>query len=123
MGLDPERKGPEVRAHLGVVPQQDNLDEELTVHPRRREQHTTLHRGTFAEAQETEARLADARFAQILTGCALAAVPWPSSRQADQAVQGLQVGARLRVVSHSFLLDECLPLPRRRRPPFDTHRL
>jgi lipooligosaccharide transport system ATP-binding protein len=31
MGLDPERQGPEVRAHLGVVPQQDNLDEELTV--------------------------------------------------------------------------------------------
>ncbi|MDP9934689.1 lipooligosaccharide transport system ATP-binding protein [Paenarthrobacter nicotinovorans] len=31
MGLDPETHGPEVRAHLGVVPQQDNLDEELKV--------------------------------------------------------------------------------------------
>ncbi|GGC93153.1 ABC transporter [Tersicoccus solisilvae] len=31
MGLDPEKHGPEVRAHLGVVPQQDNLDEELRV--------------------------------------------------------------------------------------------
>ncbi|MEA5456269.1 ABC transporter ATP-binding protein [Sinomonas sp. JGH33] len=31
MGLDPEHQGPEVRAHLGVVPQQDNLDEELRV--------------------------------------------------------------------------------------------
>ena len=31
MGLDPETHGPEVRAHLGVVPQQDNLDEELRV--------------------------------------------------------------------------------------------
>ncbi|WP_138443341.1 ABC transporter ATP-binding protein [Sinomonas susongensis] len=31
MGLDPEQQGPEVRAHLGVVPQQDNLDEELRV--------------------------------------------------------------------------------------------
>jgi lipooligosaccharide transport system ATP-binding protein len=31
MGLDPDRYGPEVRAHLGVVPQQDNLDEELKV--------------------------------------------------------------------------------------------
>ncbi|WP_043444127.1 ABC transporter ATP-binding protein [Arthrobacter sp. L77] len=31
MGLDPEDHGPEVRAHLGVVPQQDNLDEELRV--------------------------------------------------------------------------------------------
>ncbi|BCW35211.1 ABC transporter [Arthrobacter sp. StoSoilA2] len=31
MGLDPESHGPEVRAHLGVVPQQDNLDEELKV--------------------------------------------------------------------------------------------
>ncbi|WP_115789285.1 ABC transporter ATP-binding protein [Arthrobacter silvisoli] len=31
MGLDPDVNGPEVRAHLGVVPQQDNLDEELKV--------------------------------------------------------------------------------------------
>ncbi|WP_250505108.1 ABC transporter ATP-binding protein [Bowdeniella massiliensis] len=31
MGLDPETHGPEVRAHLGVIPQQDNLDEELRV--------------------------------------------------------------------------------------------
>ncbi|MDO5634476.1 MAG: ABC transporter ATP-binding protein [Micrococcus sp.] len=30
MGIDPEVDGPAVRAHLGVVPQQDNLDEELT---------------------------------------------------------------------------------------------
>ena len=26
LGLDPEERGPQVRAHLGVVPQQDNLD-------------------------------------------------------------------------------------------------
>ena len=31
MGLDPDSHGPEVRALLGVVPQQDNLDEELRV--------------------------------------------------------------------------------------------
>ena len=30
-GLDPERDGPEIRARLGVVPQKDTLDEELTV--------------------------------------------------------------------------------------------
>lgn len=30
-GLDPQVHGPEVRARLGVIPQQDNLDEELTV--------------------------------------------------------------------------------------------
>lgn len=30
-GLDPGDHGPQVRAHLGVVPQQDNLDEELRV--------------------------------------------------------------------------------------------
>lgn len=30
-GLDPEVEGPRVRARLGVIPQQDNLDEELTV--------------------------------------------------------------------------------------------
>jgi lipooligosaccharide transport system ATP-binding protein len=31
LGKDPELKGPEIRAHLGVVPQQDNLDRELKV--------------------------------------------------------------------------------------------
>lgn len=31
MGLDPDREGPRVRAYLGVVPQQDNLDEEIKV--------------------------------------------------------------------------------------------
>jgi lipooligosaccharide transport system ATP-binding protein len=30
LGKDPELRGPQIRAHLGVVPQQDNLDEELT---------------------------------------------------------------------------------------------
>ena len=25
LGLDPNKRGPEIRAHLGVVPQQDNL--------------------------------------------------------------------------------------------------
>nr|WP_203568536.1 ATP-binding cassette domain-containing protein [Aestuariimicrobium ganziense] len=31
VGLDPETQGPQVRAHLGVVPQQDNLDDDLKV--------------------------------------------------------------------------------------------
>jgi lipooligosaccharide transport system ATP-binding protein len=31
LGKDPEINGPQIRAHLGVVPQQDNLDSELTV--------------------------------------------------------------------------------------------
>ena len=31
LGKDPEVNGPQIRAHLGVVPQQDNLDNELTV--------------------------------------------------------------------------------------------
>ena len=31
LGRDPSRDGPTIRAHLGVVPQQDNLDTELTV--------------------------------------------------------------------------------------------
>nr|WP_040159500.1 ATP-binding cassette domain-containing protein [Nigerium massiliense] len=29
LAMDPERRGPEVRAHLGIIPQADNLDEEL----------------------------------------------------------------------------------------------
>jgi lipooligosaccharide transport system ATP-binding protein len=31
LGLDPHRDGPAIRARLGVCPQQDNLDQELTV--------------------------------------------------------------------------------------------
>ena len=31
LGKDPEKFGPQIRAHLGVVPQQDNLDTHLTV--------------------------------------------------------------------------------------------
>jgi len=31
LGLDPETDGPELRGKLGVVPQEDNLDQELTV--------------------------------------------------------------------------------------------
>lgn len=31
LGKDPNKHGPEIRAHLGVVPQQDNLDRELKV--------------------------------------------------------------------------------------------
>ena len=31
LGRDPSREGPTIRAHLGSVPQQDNLDTELTV--------------------------------------------------------------------------------------------
>ena len=31
LGKDPEKHGPQIRAHLGVVPQQDNLDTHLTV--------------------------------------------------------------------------------------------
>jgi len=31
LGLDPTTQGPELRARLGVVPQEDNLDQELTV--------------------------------------------------------------------------------------------
>jgi lipooligosaccharide transport system ATP-binding protein len=32
LGLDPATDGPAIRARLGVVPQEDNLDLELTVH-------------------------------------------------------------------------------------------
>ncbi len=32
LGMDPEADGPAIRARLGVVPQEDNLDEELSVY-------------------------------------------------------------------------------------------
>ena len=31
LGKDPEKFGPQIRAHLGVIPQKDNLDDQLTV--------------------------------------------------------------------------------------------
>src|SRR3954452_12011890 len=31
LGMDPDVDGPKIRARIGVVPQQDNLDNELTV--------------------------------------------------------------------------------------------
>src|SRR5689334_13031131 len=31
LGMDPVKKGPDIRARLGVVPQEDSLDMELTV--------------------------------------------------------------------------------------------
>ena len=31
LGKDPDKNGPQIRAHLGVVPQQDNLDMQLSV--------------------------------------------------------------------------------------------
>ena len=31
LGKDPEKFGPQIRAHLGVIPQKDNLDEQLSV--------------------------------------------------------------------------------------------
>src|SRR5690349_24721508 len=31
LGLEPDRDGPQIRGRLGVVPQEDNLDTELTV--------------------------------------------------------------------------------------------
>ena len=31
IGMDPRSQGPQIKARLGVVPQQDNLDTELTV--------------------------------------------------------------------------------------------
>ncbi|HTX73171.1 MAG TPA: ABC transporter ATP-binding protein [Rectinemataceae bacterium] len=31
LGMDPNRRGPDIRGHLGVVPQQDNLDVEIRV--------------------------------------------------------------------------------------------
>ena len=31
LGMDPDEQGPRIRAHLGVVPQNDNLDAQLTV--------------------------------------------------------------------------------------------
>ncbi|HUO46703.1 MAG TPA: ABC transporter ATP-binding protein [Acidimicrobiia bacterium] len=51
LGLDPEIHGPAIRARLGVVPQEDNLDTELTV-----EENLTIY-GRYFDLPRSEIRL------------------------------------------------------------------
>ena len=63
LGLDPETHGPAIRARLGVVPQEDNLDTELTV-----EENLTIY-GRYFDLPRSEIR---ARIKELLEFAQLA---------------------------------------------------
>ena len=90
LGLDPETHGPEVRANLGVVPQQDNLDTEL----RCRENLTTYGR-YFGLPRSYLRRRADdlLAFAQL-------------TDKADEKVDNLSGGMKRRLTIARGLINE-----------------
>jgi lipooligosaccharide transport system ATP-binding protein len=90
LGLDPRRDGPRIRARLGVCPQLDNLDTELTV----RENLTTYAR--FFGIPRSVAR---ARAAELLEFVQL-------SERADSKVDPLSGGMKRRLTIARALVNE-----------------
>ena len=66
LGMDPIADGPRIRARLGVVPQQDTLDTELTVR-----ENLLIYGRYFDLSRREAARRAD----ELLSSCS-----WPSAR-------------------------------------------
>ena len=90
LGLDPVRDGPTIRARLGVCPQLDNLDPELTV----RENLTT-----YARYFGIPRRVARARAAELLDFVQL-------SDRADSKVEPLSGGMKRRLTIARALVNE-----------------
>src|SRR5690348_2207116 len=90
LGLDPRRDGPRIRAKLGVCPQLDNLDIELTV----RENLTTYAR-FFGIARKEARRRAD----ELLDFVQL-------SERADSKVEPLSGGMKRRLTIARALVNE-----------------
>ncbi|AGL15165.1 ABC transporter ATP-binding protein [Actinoplanes sp. N902-109] len=90
LGLDPLRHGPQIRARLGVCPQLDNLDPELTV----RENLTT-----YARFFGIPRRVARARAAELLDFVQL-------SERADSKVEPLSGGMKRRLTIARALINE-----------------
>jgi lipooligosaccharide transport system ATP-binding protein len=90
LGLDPDTDGPRIRARLGVVPQQDNLDNELTVR-----QNLQVYARYFglsrARAREKATELLE--FAQL-------------SDRADAEVEPLSGGMKRRLTIARSLVNE-----------------
>jgi lipooligosaccharide transport system ATP-binding protein len=90
LGMDPRRDGPRIRARLGVCPQMDNLDIELTV----RENLTT-----YARFFGIPRKVARARAAELLEFVQL-------SERADSKVDPLSGGMKRRLTIARALVNE-----------------
>jgi lipooligosaccharide transport system ATP-binding protein len=90
LGLDPVRDGPKIRARLGVCPQQDSLDPELTV-----TENLTVYARYFGIARE----VARARAAELLDFVQL-------SERANDKVDPLSGGMKRRLTIARALVNE-----------------
>jgi lipooligosaccharide transport system ATP-binding protein len=90
LGMDPHRQGPEIRARLGVCPQLDTLDPELTV-----AQNLT----TYARYFGIPRRTARARTAELLDFVQLA-------ERADSKVEPLSGGMKRRLTIARALVND-----------------
>jgi lipooligosaccharide transport system ATP-binding protein len=90
LGMDPRTHGPEIRARLGVVPQQDTLDTELTVR-----ENLTLYGRYFGLSRPECRRRADEllEFAQL-------------AERADEPVEPLSGGMKRRLTIARALINE-----------------
>ncbi|MCW0214696.1 MAG: ABC transporter ATP-binding protein [Pseudonocardia sp.] len=90
LGLDPDLQGPRIRARIGVVPQQDNLDNELTV----RENLEIYGRYFGLSRRHVKARAAELlEFAQL-------------TERADDAVEPLSGGMKRRLTIARSLVND-----------------
>jgi len=90
MGLDPDKHGPQIRARLGVVPQQDTLDVELTVR-----ENLSIYGRYFGLSRAEVSRRADEllEFAQL-------------TERADDQVEPLSGGMKRRLTIARSLINE-----------------
>jgi lipooligosaccharide transport system ATP-binding protein len=90
LGLDPRRDGPRIRARMGVVPQQDTLDNELTVRD-----NLVLYGRYFGLSRPESRRRAD----ELLDFTQL-------SERADDTVEPLSGGMKRRLTIGRALINE-----------------
>jgi lipooligosaccharide transport system ATP-binding protein len=90
LGRDPDRDGPQIRARLGVVPQQDTLDNELTVR-----ENLLIYGRYFGLSRDECARRADdlLEFAQL-------------TEKSDAQVEHLSGGMKRRLTIARSLINE-----------------
>jgi lipooligosaccharide transport system ATP-binding protein len=90
MGLDPAADGPEIRSRLGVVPQEENLDEELSVY-----ENLLIYGRYFGMPR----KVIDERVAELLHFAAL-------EERRDSRVEPLSGGMKRRLVIARGLINQ-----------------